>query len=381
MTVAALTVDQVAAALGVKPPTVREWVRRGAPTVTLGDPAGGRGRGSTFDLETLRAWRLSNSRIAPEGSDRAVSIGAALRAIERGLWRTFSKPAEGYSEFQLWKVLGLPRGAIAGILAQASRDIYRELTGKPCEALGGETVMLATVFVESEQQKLQQQLQKERAVIGNSIGEAQRIERALARLPIVKIALEQEKQEAAAIRRAAIASYRAADERLAAAQRAEAERMPGLEAELASLEAKFVAARSKIEVRKQAISQEVALARVELFNATQAIRELPALSEFQLWQRRTSRAMELSSPRVDPRPVEKGFRDRARFEAALGAWNARTTALRSEIDETAIAARAVMNMAVFSYPSDAEAIAACEAALLPFKKLVNWPSSEKIETT
>ena len=62
-----MTIVQVAKKLGKHPATIRAWVRRGAPCLTLGSV--GRGHGSCLDLDALQRWRVQ--QLAPGLTSRA----------------------------------------------------------------------------------------------------------------------------------------------------------------------------------------------------------------------------------------------------------------------------------------------------------------------
>ena len=52
-----LSVRAVAEHFGVDPSTVRRWIQKGCPCISLGSV--GRGRGSRLDLEAVSRWRVS----------------------------------------------------------------------------------------------------------------------------------------------------------------------------------------------------------------------------------------------------------------------------------------------------------------------------------
>lgn len=210
---------------------------------------------------------------------------------------------------------------------------------------------------------------------GPGIGERQNLERALAKSPVVKAALEHQRLEDLERRRLAIARRKTAEARFAGAEASREERLARLEAEFRPIDAKYQAAKQKLETGKQLLEQEVGIARGELYAADQAMRELPQLEKFEAWRERTSRAMQLASPRGDPRPKREGFRSDAHFEEALERWNVKAAALGEQIHETARAVRSVMNQAPFICESDDVAIGLCERALEPLKQLVNFPTA------
>lgn len=99
---------------GVKPDTVRAWLRRGAPCV---EPGGnGPGKSAKVDVEALRRWRGRSADDAPLVTvDEAAIARALLRAYRGGVHLE----------------LGVGNRQAAALYAEAFVDIVRETTGHP----------------------------------------------------------------------------------------------------------------------------------------------------------------------------------------------------------------------------------------------------------
>lgn len=76
-----LPLNRAAVALGVSAPTLRRWIRNGAPCTALGSV--GRGHGSRVDVEAVRAWRLRSLGAAAPPGDLLQKIAAALGDVLR----------------------------------------------------------------------------------------------------------------------------------------------------------------------------------------------------------------------------------------------------------------------------------------------------------
>jgi hypothetical protein len=100
--------------LGVKPDTVRAWLRRGAPCVEPG--SNGPGKSAKVDVEALRRWRGRSADDAP-----LVTVDGA--AVARGLLRAYRSGTHAE--------LGIGNRQAAALYAEAFVDIVRETTGHP----------------------------------------------------------------------------------------------------------------------------------------------------------------------------------------------------------------------------------------------------------
>jgi hypothetical protein len=110
----ALRVPEAAAALGVRPDTLRSWIRHGAPVVQPGGT--GPGEGALVDLEALRRWRGRSADDAPLVAIDGDSIARGLLAAYRA---------------RLHRDLGLTDRQAAALLAESWAHTVREATGHP----------------------------------------------------------------------------------------------------------------------------------------------------------------------------------------------------------------------------------------------------------
>lgn len=138
---------EAARALRVAPSTLRVWVRAGAPTLVPGGC--GRGRGSRFDLEALRKWRLQ--RALPGAAATVAGTQDLPALLARGLWAAFTRPAADGGSFPAWQLHRVPRGAAAALLVDLFRFQFREATGRfpTDEELPAETERLISVYLHS----------------------------------------------------------------------------------------------------------------------------------------------------------------------------------------------------------------------------------------
>ena len=86
-----VTVREAARALGVGRTTLLSWIRRGAPTRSLGTV--GRGHGSTVDPEELRQWRAARALMS--AAPTALTGRCDLAVVARAVWRLYTKPPDG----------------------------------------------------------------------------------------------------------------------------------------------------------------------------------------------------------------------------------------------------------------------------------------------
>ena len=120
--VAAVTIREAARELQVSARCIQNWIRAGAPTVTLG--GSGPGRGSTVHVDDLRRWRDRSGDPAP--------IDTA--SIDEALWSAFTRAPEGYAR-PAWQELGLSRRQAASFLVEMFSVLHIGLSGRPPEAL------------------------------------------------------------------------------------------------------------------------------------------------------------------------------------------------------------------------------------------------------
>lgn len=122
--------------LGKSEATLRRWIQRGAPTVSLGSC--GRGKGSTVDPEALRRWKTGGGA-GPDRKDLPETIATAL-------WDTLRRD-------EVHLRIGVAEGQAAGLLALAFERIWKNLTHEPIDTqrLPDKIAQLCAVYVESEQ--------------------------------------------------------------------------------------------------------------------------------------------------------------------------------------------------------------------------------------
>lgn len=118
---------QAARELSVSASTIRRWISRGAPTVSLGKE--GRGNGSLVDVDQLRAWRAG---VTVQRGDNAV-----LNAIAVGIKRVFSDHAPGHGQ-PAHKVVGLSDRLGAAFLAHVYYAVGKQVLGREPEDVPAE---------------------------------------------------------------------------------------------------------------------------------------------------------------------------------------------------------------------------------------------------
>jgi hypothetical protein len=107
-----MRVAEAAAELGVRPDTLRAWIRRGAPVVQPGSP--GPGRGALVDLDAVRRWRA-------RGADGAPALAIDAELIARGAMAAFR---DG-----MHRDYGLTDRQAAGLISEVWAHIVREASG------------------------------------------------------------------------------------------------------------------------------------------------------------------------------------------------------------------------------------------------------------
>jgi hypothetical protein len=125
-----MTVTAAAAALEVRPDTLRSWIRDGAPCVRQGGK--GRGHGALVDPDRVRAWR-----------DRVADGAPLVRLDEVSLARGLAAALRACSG------LGITQRQAAMVLAIAFEEIVRSVTGHPPAELPEETRWLIALAVAS----------------------------------------------------------------------------------------------------------------------------------------------------------------------------------------------------------------------------------------
>ena len=135
-----LTLDQAARRLGKSPCTVRRWIAKGAPTVSLGKE--GRGNGSLVDLDQVRRWRagIAGLDIQPPGETDS------LQRLATALWDVFKRDAGvGDGGYPAHRLLGIRDYQAAALLVEVYERHAQDLTGSIPDPLPTEIQLLVSL--------------------------------------------------------------------------------------------------------------------------------------------------------------------------------------------------------------------------------------------
>jgi hypothetical protein len=125
-----VSVPVAARALGCSPETLRRWIRESGCPAILGGR--GRGKGARVDVDVARAWRDQRSTSAQEFALKEYAK-LALDFHRRGA--EASEPG--------WRVLGIPEGRAAALLACLLDYMSVRLAGGRLET--AETALLVAI--------------------------------------------------------------------------------------------------------------------------------------------------------------------------------------------------------------------------------------------
>ena len=125
---AAVHLNQAAIELGIRPDTLRSWLRRGAPCVRCGSR--GRGHSALLEVDKVRAWRNRRTEDAP-----LVAVDDLLLA--EGLAAAFRSGDH--------HAVGISDADAAAVLALSFRYLHRAATGWPPETYPAAVEALARI--------------------------------------------------------------------------------------------------------------------------------------------------------------------------------------------------------------------------------------------
>lgn len=127
-----ITLEEAARELKKSPSTLRRWVRRGCPTVSLGQA--GRGKGSIVRLSDIQRWRAGNAEVSQD--ERLQFLAICLM--------------DCYKRDEIHRRIGITAREAAGLLAFVYERYYKNLTHEPLDTnnLPPEIKQLCTVWIE-----------------------------------------------------------------------------------------------------------------------------------------------------------------------------------------------------------------------------------------